>query len=596
MALYLSRSTDISPQINHKYFSHKFLSVNDITNPVSVRVKILPPEIAEKIAAGEVVERPVSVVKELVENSIDAGAKRIVVEVKEGGLKEIKVTDNGCGMSREDAILAFKRHATSKISDEEDLFRIATLGFRGEALPSIAAVSRVELITKTKEDLTGTRIIIEGGEVKKIEDVGAKNGTTIIVRDLFYNTPARRKFLKGPQREFYYISDLIEKYALAYEDIHFTLVKDGKKVLDAAPGTLRERVGMIWGRDIAVNSIEIHRADIVGVVSKPHIVRKDKSKIITIVNGRVVKNKVMEDALINGYGTLLFRDSYPYAVIKLTIPPSDVDVNVHPAKLIVKFRNENEIYKKISESVWNALTSISEIPDKKIDATSELKKFTNEKFEVKRSLKDGYFEVETPKQPKKIEDYIPQMRTYPAELLGQVLDTYIVLKTKDALMLVDQHAAHERIRYERFLHSLKNGSIQSILEPIVIYLSPGDYENALAMIDELKEFGFIIEDFGAGGIIVRAIPPMLTKNDAEEALREVIAMGKKALIERRDEIIKLIACKGAIKANQKLSVFEMENLINELFRCENPYTCPHGRPTMIKITKEKLEKLFKRRE
>ena len=596
MALYFSRGTNISPQINHKYFSHNFLSVKGITNPVSVRVKILPPEIAEKIAAGEVVERPVSVVKELVENSIDAGAKRVIVEVREGGLKEIKVTDNGCGMGREDAILAFKRHATSKISNEEDLFRIATLGFRGEALPSIAAVSRVELTTKTKDDFTGTRIIIEGGELKKVEDVGAKNGTTVIVRDLFYNTPARKKFLKGPQREFYYISDLIEKYALAYEDIHFTLIKDGKRVLDAAPGTLKERVGMIWGRDVAINSVEIHRADITGVVSKPHIVRKDKNKIITIVNGRVVKSKVMEDALINGYGTLLFRDSYPYAVLKLTIPPSDVDVNVHPAKLIVKFRNESEIYRKISESVWDALTSISEIPDRKIADSSESKKIAGTKFEVKKSAKNVYFEVETPKHPKKIEDYIPQMRTYPAELLGQVLDTYIVLKTKDALMLVDQHAAHERIRYERFLHSLKNGSIQSLLEPIVIHLPPGDYENALAMIDELKEFGFIVEDFGASAVIVRAIPPILTRSDAEEALREVIAMGKKAIVERRDDILKLIACKGAIKANQKLSMFEMENLINELFRCENPYTCPHGRPTIIKITKEELEKLFKRKE
>ncbi len=565
------------------------------------RIKVLPPALVEKIAAGEVVERPASVVKELVENSIDAGARRIFINVKGGGIKEIRVSDDGCGMSREEAILAFERHATSKIASEEDLKRITTLGFRGEALPSIAAVSKVEMITRRKEDIVGTKLIIEGGEIKKIEETGAPVGTSVLVKDLFYNTPARRKFLKGVRSEFSQISYVVEKYALLYPHIHFKLVNEGRTVMNAPPSDLRGRVMKLWGTDIAREMVEIsggRELRVQGLISKPYRTRRDRGRMIIFVNGRYVKSKLLEDAVLVGYGTLLFRDSYPYTVLKIEIPPEKIDVNVHPAKLYVKFENEEEVKKEISRIIWDTLTREESIPQiKEGAAEAKMQEKSDEVItEMVSKERMTHFDVEKAPQRYRIEDFLPKMRTLPMQVLGQVGDTYIILKSSEGLVIVDQHAAHERIRYERFLRDMRENKIQELLEPIVLELSFTEHERALELMEELKKYGFVIEDFGNSAIVVRGIPPLLTRRDAEEAIREIISLGPQLIEKKRDEIIKLISCKGAIKANQKLSIYEMEQLVNQLLRCENPYTCPHGRPTMIKLRLEDLEKMFKRKE
>ncbi len=558
------------------------------------RIKILPRELVEKIAAGEVVERPASAVKELVENSIDAGATKIFVFVKKGGMEEIRVVDNGEGMNEEEAKLAFKRHATSKIKDEEDLNRISTLGFRGEALPSIAAVSKVEMLTRKKDEIGGTRIVIEGGVIKKEEKAGCPPGTSIVVRELFYNTPARKKFMGSERKEFGYILGVVEKYTLAYENIHFKLVHDGRTVIDAPPGNLKERVAKLWGKDVAKEMVEVKhegKVNFRGLISKPYLTRRDKNKIVFFVNGRYVKNYALTNYVISGYGTLLFRDSYPYAVIKLQVPPEEVDVNVHPAKYVIKFHNEEEIKKSIKEEIWSTLTSKDNIPqinvkkeEKREPMSGEVKKEKQMKFDVKEQKKKSLF------------DYISKVRLPGFEVLGQFDDTYIIMKSKDSLVIVDQHAAHERIRYERFLNEMKERKIQELIEPVVINLGARDYSDLLMIKDRLKEFSLLIEDFGEGSIVVRGIPPILKRSEVEDIIRGIIDIGANMLEKKRDEIIKLISCKGAIKAHDKLSIYEMEQLVGELLKCENPYTCPHGRPTMIKFKPEDLEKLFKRKE
>lgn len=556
-------------------------------------IRVLPPNIVEKIAAGEVVERPASVVKELVENSIDAGATKIAIYVDGGGTKRIRVVDDGCGMSEEDAILALKRHATSKIKSEEDLNRISTLGFRGEALPSIAAVSKLTIITKRKEDLVGTKIHVEGGEIKNITSIGAPPGTSVLVEELFYNAPARRKFLKSERSEFFQIYSIVEKYAIIYENIHFKLVHNGKEIFNLPPSNLKARIARLWGKEIADAMVEIkksNRMKIKGLIAKPYQVRRDKNKLLIFVNGRYVKSRIIEDALVEGYGTLLFRDSYPIAILKIQVEPDEIDVNVHPAKLFVKFKDENRIKKEIANLIWSSLTKEENIPSKIIAREERA-----EKIKIERE-KQMVFDVEEPSKMRRIEDFIPIMRTIPMEILGQVDDTYIILKSSEGLVIVDQHAAHERIRYERFLRDMKDKNIQKLLEPIILNLDYKEYQFILEQKESLRDYGFIIEDFGTNSIVVRGIPPILTKRDAEDAIREIAQLGPKSIEEKRDELIKLISCKGAIKAHQKLSQFEMEKLIMDLLRCENPYTCPHGRPTMIKIKNEDLEKMFKRKE
>ena len=559
------------------------------------RVKILPENVAEKIAAGEVVERPASVVKELVENSIDAYAKKIFVFVKQGGFEEIRVVDDGIGMSDEEAKLAFHRHATSKIKSDEDLENITTLGFRGEALPSIAAISMVEMLTRPKDALIGTRVLIKGNKIKKIESAGCPSGTSISVRNIFFNTPARRKFLKDAHHEFGYIFGVMEKYALSRTGIHIKLVHNGRKLIDAPPADLQDRVAKLWGGDVAKNMVKIeHNGDVKlnGYVSKPFLTRKDKNRIIVFVNGRYVKNYELTQAIISGYGTLLFRDSYPYAVLMIDIPPEQVDVNVHPAKLLVKFRNKERIKKLIEKTIWNTLTSGDNIPRERIETNEEHILVSGK---IKKE-KQAVFEIEEGKKEKSLFDYISRARLPGYEIFGQFDDTYIIAKSTDAILIVDQHAAHERIRYERLLREIKEKKIQKLIDPFVINLGMSDYHVLLSISSHLREFGLIVDDFGDGTVVVRAIPPILKRSYIIEVIRGIIDIGPKYIERKKDDIIKLISCKGAIKAHEKLSVFEMEELLGQLLKCENPYTCPHGRPTIIQFRQEDLEKMFKRKE
>ncbi len=563
---------------------------------MSSKIKILPRTLVEKIAAGEVVERPASVVKELVENSIDARATKISVYIKKGGLEEIRVVDNGIGMTEEEAKLAFERHATSKIQDEKDLCNIRTLGFRGEALPSIAAVSKVELLTRPYESPVGTHIIINGGTVLKVEPAGCPPGTSIAVRSLFYNTPARLKFLKGERYEFGQIMGIMEKYALLYENIHFSLYHNGRKVFDVPPGPLINRISTLWGKDVARSMVEIKREGKVsfrGFFSKPYMTRKDKNRIVTFVNGRYVKNYTLTHYIIEGYRTLLFRDVYPYAVLILNVPPEEIDVNVHPSKFVIKFRDEESIKKVIEDAIWEELTASDNIP---VEKDTDAKKVSEPVYGEVKKERQMVFNVEDKGKKKSLFDYLSRARVPGIEVLGQFDDTYIIAKSSDSLIIVDQHAAHERIRYEKFLAEMREHKIQELIEPVVINLGVRDYQELIAMKDKLRDFCLLIDDFGDGAIIVRGIPPILKRDDVVEVIRGIIAIGKEYIEKKRDEIIKLISCKGAIKAHDKLSIYEMEDLIGQLLKCENPYTCPHGRPTMIKFTPNDLEKMFKRKE
>ncbi|NPA75387.1 MAG: DNA mismatch repair endonuclease MutL [Euryarchaeota archaeon] len=559
------------------------------------RIRVLPDALANKIAAGEVVERPASVIKELVENSIDAGATKIFITVRNGGIKEIRVVDNGAGMNEEEAKLAFLRHATSKLSSEEELSRITTLGFRGEALPSIASVAKVELYTRPKDALVGTHVLIEGGEFIKVEPGGCPPGTSIAVRELFYNTPARRKFLKTPRSEFAAIVGVVEKYVLAYPAIHIKLIHNGRTVIDAPPGKDIDRIRSVWGADVADKMVYVEedaRVSVRGYVSKPYLNRKDRTKIVVFVNGRYVKNSSLQNYVVQGYRTLLFRDSYPYAVLHITLPPEDVDVNVHPAKYLVKFKDEQEVRKRIDKAIWNALTVQDNIPtqsnvkgERRAPVLGEVKKERQMVFEVKQQKKE-----------KSLFDYISRARLPGYEVLGQFDDTYIIVKSRDALIIIDQHAAHERIRYERFLREMHEKKVQRLIEPVVVNLAMSDYEQILKIKDSLAEFGLIVEDFGEGAVVVRGVPPIVKRGEIEEIVHDIISLGPEAVDRKRDELIKLMSCKGAIKAHDKLSVFEMEELVAQLLKCENPYTCPHGRPTMIRFTPQELEKMFKRKE
>ncbi len=562
------------------------------------RIVVLPKNVVEKIAAGEVVERPASVVKELIENSIDANAKKIRIEFWRGGKKEIIVKDDGIGMSREDAILAFKRHATSKIRSEEDLEKITTLGFRGEALPSIAAVAKVEMVTRSEEDIVGTRIVIEGGEVKKVESVSAPRGTTVKVKDLFYNTPARKKFLKSVAAETSQIIDIATKYALAYPEKHIVLINEGKEVFNAPPSDDLENIAYVLGIDIAKSMLRVERKEdyvkIEGYISKPDKTLGNRSGMHIFVNGRYVRDEFLYDSVISGYRNLLFRKRYPYCVLRVEVPPDKVDVNVHPAKITVKFEDEELLRKVITKAVWEALIPQRLIPKPDIPAKTrvEVKREVAAKklpLEPKPALKE--------KTPERIEEFWGEYRLPPMEILGQVEDTYIVAKYSGGIALIDQHAAHERIRYEKLLRSMDEKKYQNLIAPRVLSLSKREIEEIYQYREDLEKVGFEFEEFGENTIAVRKIPVVLTR-DVEEFLRELLSeLRRKRFVKKSevlDEIVKNVACRGAIKANEPLTDEKMRAILSDLRKCENPFTCPHGRPTVIFLNRESIEKMFKR--
>ena len=580
------------------------------------------------IAAGEVIDRPSSIVKELVENSIDANATNISVEIKDGGISLIRITDNGDGIEEGDINLAFERHSTSKIKDTVDLASISSLGFRGEALSSIAAVCQVELITKTKDAMTGYRYRIEGDEEKGFEEIGAPDGTTFIVRNIFFNTPARRKFLKTASTESGYISEIIEKIALSHPEISFTFINNGKtRIYTPGNGDLKDTIYSIYGKEITDNLVEVNYKDenieISGFAGKAIISKGNRTNENYFINGRYIKSEIISKAIEEGYKFILMQHKYPFTVINFNIDNKYIDVNVHPSKMELRFCNAPEIYPVIVETVKDALTEKENIIDAKIDDKKQVEKKIDRKpepFETKRNKVEVKEEIKPEKvsnkpkvnyeniKPKKDEEVHEQM-TYDFlseearpkhKIIGQVFETYWIVEYEDEMFIIDQHAAHEKVNFERLMKRFENNDIssQTLTQPIILNLSMKDANIVEQYLDNFNEIGFVIEPFQGTDFAVRAVPSELYTLDSEDVLMDIIdsftaeigSMVPNIITEK----IMSMSCKAAIKGNTKISFAEADALIDELLSCENPYNCPHGRPTIIKMSKEELEKKFKR--
>lgn len=574
------------------------------------KIKVMDEILANKIAAGEVIERCVSIVKELVENSIDAGSNKIKIDLIDSGVSEIKITDDGCGMEEEDALLCFQRHATSKLLKESDLFSISSLGFRGEALPSISSVSEVSL--KTSTGSIGTHIIIKGGKVISKEKSDSRKGTEIIVRKLFYNTPARLKHLSSLYTELSHITDFINKIALSYPSISFVLTNDSKVLLNTdGKGNLLKVINSIYGIDITKKMIEIRNSDeeyeISGYISMPEVNKSNRNHITTIVNGRIVKNAEINKCINDSYHTYKPEDRYPVVVLNIGVDTSLVDVNIHPTKQDIKFSKIDELKELISITIKNALNERRLIPKIEvksyvptinkviIEEKEEIEKIEEKKYE-EISLDLDYIKEETTNyQEEVIEEKIPMM--YP---VGLVKGTYIVCQNELGMYLIDQHAANERINYEYYYYALNNSSDEiSLLIPITIELTSNEYIIIKENFDLLRSMHFDIEEFGINTIIIRSHPVWLPTGNEEVAIRKILELVviKEKNFDRckfNDRVAMTVSCKASIKANDNISIDEMEVLVNRLRNCKNPYTCPHGRPTVIFYSNYELEKIFKR--
>lgn len=587
------------------------------------RIHLMDEILSNKIAAGEVVEKCVSVVKELVENSIDAKATNIKIELIESGTQEIKVVDNGIGMDKEDALLAFQRHATSKLKDEDDLYRIDTLGFRGEALPSIASVSMITI--KTCSENLGTFVNIEGGKITEVGTCEARKGTTIEVKKLFYNTPARLKHLGSLNNELTNIIDYVNKIALSYPDIKFTLTNNGKIILNT-PGdnNLLKVINAIYGTDVARNMLPLEASnddyEISGYISKPIISRATRTHLITIVNGRVVKNNELNKTIIEAYHTYIMENRFPIVVLNITVDSSLIDVNIHPTKMDIKFSKMDGLKETIKNAVHNTLVSINliqkvehpkpeismadiVISNNQIQQELNLERYEetipfNDEFIVKEETNITYGntnkEVETLEENES--EKIPELY-----VAGVVFATYIVCQNNLGMYLIDQHAAKERINYELFLNKLSNPDNNSIdmLFPITIELPLNESIILKEHLHILANMNIKVEEFGMNSFVVKSHPVWLPKGNEENAIRRIIDLildikNDFSLEKFNDRVAATLACKASIKANDTLSLEEMENLIDDLRKCKNPYNCPHGRPTIIKFTKYEIEKMFKR--
>jgi len=570
--------------------------------------------LANKIAAGEVIEKCVSIVKELVENSIDAKSSKIKIDLINSGVTEIKVTDDGIGMDESDALLAFQRHATSKLLSEIDLFKINSLGFRGEALPSIASVSEVSL--KTSMGGAGTYIVIKGGKVITNEKSDARRGTEITVRKLFYNTPARLKHLSSLYTELSHITDFINKIALSYPSISFTLTNDGKTLLNTdGRGNLLKVINSIYGIDVTKKMIEIKNSDeeyeISGYISMPEVNKSNRNHMVTIVNGRVVKNQEINKCINDSYHTYKPEDRYPIIVLNISVDTSLVDVNIHPTKQDIKFSKIDELKELISSTIESALKEKILIPkievkdvfvptinrvivEDKIDEEEKKEEVTYEEV----TLDLDYVKEETNKYQEEIteeKEKVPMM--YP---VGLVKGTYIICQNELGMYLIDQHAANERINYEYYYYALNNSDEEiSMLIPINIELPTNEYLIVKENIELLRSMHFDIEEFGINSFIIRSHPTWLPTGNEELATKKIIELivQKEKNFDRNkfnDRVAMTVSCKASIKANDNISIEEMEMLVNRLRNCNNPYTCPHGRPTIIFYSNYELEKLFKR--
>ncbi len=580
------------------------------------RIKKLTKDLVTKIAAGEVIERPASVVKELVENSIDAEADEIKVFVKNAGKEEIKVSDNGFGMDKEDLKMSILRHTTSKIKSEEDLYAIKTMGFRGEALASIASVSKLTIITRSKENDIGLKYSISSE--KGIQETACPKGTTIIVKDLFYNIPARKKYLKSEATEFKHISDIMIKFALAYQNISFKLYKNKSLVFQAPKGIdMLSRISYIYDDHIAKNLLPLDFENeflkIKGYIGKPTAARESSEYQTVFINNRFVRSKLIIDAAMEAYKAMLFLRRKPVFILKLYLDPRRIDINVHPSKLEVKFDNEQLIYFSVHEAVKRSLEKSNLIEKKSTKAFD--KRFFNRfkarenkaKYSImkehNRSLSYSIEEKETDKLPKSepSRPILDERNKKSYRVLGQIHRTYIVAESEEGLMLVDQHAAHERINYEKVskeFHNLRVDS-QELIKPFMIRLSSKYKELIKDKQPYLKKLGFDVEEFGKDDFMVRTIPSVLKNIDENEVNIIVEGILDSFKTKKSQDLIDetnlfTIACRKSIKAGEVLNEKQMKELLNNLFRCQNPYTCPHGRPTIIELNEKDLEKLFKR--
>ena len=642
-------------------------------------INILDKDTIDKIAAGEVVERPASIVKELLENSIDAGSSSVTVEIKNGGIDLIRITDNGCGISSDEVKKAFLRHATSKIVSDKDLISIKSLGFRGEALSSIAAVSKCEMITKTRDELTGVRYYIEGGNEVEYEEIGAPDGTSIIIRDIFYNTPARRKFLKTASTEGAHISELVEKLAMANTEIAFKFISNGQiKLQTNGSGNLKDIVYQLYGKEIskALCNVDYEKNGIKirGVVARPDVTRSSRNLENIFVNGRYIKDNIISKAVEDGFGDRLMQHQYPFCALNFDL--NGVDVNVHPRKMEVRFSDRNFVYDNTKEAVEEIFTTQSAVREVPVGKTSNEKKIfvnTPEPFENKRrdmsqipeevsqnkyedvtkdtlhsTGSDDEIKWRVPKEnmynPKDDMSFIRDENTKrvysdindlsnksikevnigdidnvnpngikPSQLsffeseskkymkvIGQVFDTYWIVQLENEMYIIDQHAAHEKVMYERLLKESKANKLSSqmINPPIIVTLTDLEQNVLKEHMDEFRGIGFDIEEFGGKEYKINAIPNIFPSIPKAELFNEMLSDSTNYDVISPSELILAkvasMSCKAAIKGNMRISLLEANELFDELLSLDNPYNCPHGRPTVIKMTKQEIEKKFKR--
>jgi len=595
------------------------------------KVRALDRRVYERIAAGEVIERPANVVKELVENALDAGARKVSVEVRGGGIELIRVRDDGSGMDRDDALLAVQRYTTSKLESLEDLDRLATLGFRGEALASIAAVSKMELVTKTAGSTTGTRISLQGGEVISVDEVGATQGTAIEVRDLFYNVPARRRFMRGPGPEGARVTDAVQRLALSRPDVHFVHVVAGREVLNAPPArSLQDRAVAVLGRDVARYMLPLEDndpddpVDVSGLVGKPQLAKPNRTQLYVMVNGRPVDSPDVAEAVRDAYGELLFRGRWPMAVVELGLDPQRLDVNVHPAKREVLFREPVLVQEAVGRSVRGTLEAADLVteaaprrreappgisgPPAEEDAGAEpatasvqtdLVGGRLEEEMLLSAMGEVSLEGEAPVwgDPGQVPPWLTNLRP-----LGQVLDTYIVCEGEDGLYLIDQHALAERLTYESIKASAAHGRLkqQTMLEPIVLHPTGEQLERLAERREALESLGFSFFNAEDGSLLVRALPAMLgqrmTQEEVDLLMQDLLAGEPSGTVAAKEEAIRSMACHLSVRAGKRLSPRQVVGLLRGMAGSHDPLSCVHGRPTAVRVTRAELERLFKRNE
>ncbi len=621
-------------------------------------IRELDQSTINQIAAGEVVERPSSIVKELMENSIDAGATMISIEIEEGGTKSIRITDNGKGIEKDDVRIAFLRHTTSKIKTALDLLSVSSLGFRGEALSSIAAVCQVELLTRTSSNMEGIRYRIEGGKEVGYEEIGIPVGTTFIINNIFFNTPARRKFLRTAQTESGYVSDIVEKIALSHPEISISFKSNGKvRVHTSGNGSLKDVIYSIYGKEIIENIIEINEHNdfmtITGYIGKAIVSKGNRTFENYFINGRYIKSNIISKAIEDGYKFILMQHKYPFTVLNFEINPEFLDVNVHPSKMELRFRKSEKIYPMISECINDTLIEKPNIIDVKLEKESEKRaniKYMPEPFETKRQhilgdtddsdhvvreetiynkpsvtpsvMKEtNKYNVQnlpevsqndTLKTDEKVsaplqqevtdvyENFLSDIAKPKHNIIGQVFDTYWIVQYNEKMYIIDQHAAHEKVMFESLMEKRKTGQIhtQMISPPIILNLSMNEADLIQRYLQNFKEIGFEIEPFGGQDFAVRGVPTDLYTLDSQEVLMEIIDNLSNESAKMSPDIltdkIASMSCKAAVKGNNRMSFREADELITQLLSLENPYNCPHGRPTIISMSKYELEKKFKR--